>query len=450
MKKINAHNIDERDRSFSPYRIPYDVGDNIAQIIVNNVLNQIRNYELFKGLRRRSRRKSAHNNLMAAITALVCDLMHRAVTSEKGAGRIHLSRRTTVKQKNRYQSAFEGRPTVEALDILTAPEMGFAELAERGDYYAGRQTAYKAGPSLLNLIDDHKIVPEDMTLSDDEEIVILKSAKPTQDDLKAAHENRARWLDYADTDRSNGYRDEMRRINAYLRHADIDYSGGKFVDLTNRRQRRYFNNASFTEGGRLFGGFWLNGLRAKQRKHISIDDCGVVEVDFRSMMPSLAYANQGLSLPARGPIEAVTGPDAYNIPGLDQWRTGVKRIFGALMFAQKPLARWPKGVREENFKGCDMRLPEIVSAIKTYHPALDSLWERGLGHHFHFMESEIIVDVLLECIERNITALQVHDGLVVSYRRETQAAQIMMDKFNAHTGQTTFVHSTAVRLLLNR
>ena len=117
MKRINGHNIDERDRAFSPYRIPYDAGHYVtdderavAQVIVDDVLKQVRSYELFKGLRKRGRRKSAHDNLVAAITALVCDLMHRAVTSEKGAGRIHLSRDDRTRRKTRYQRCVR-RPT---------------------------------------------------------------------------------------------------------------------------------------------------------------------------------------------------------------------------------------------------------------------------------------------------------------------------------------------------
>lgn len=452
MRKFNAYIIDIRDRAFSPYRIPYDAGPtvadehrNIAQKIVEDVLTQVRSYELHAGLRKRGRRKSAHDNLMAAITALVCDLMHRAVTSEKGAGRIHLSRSTARNKKTRYRAEFEGRSLIEALDLLAVPEMGFVKLAEHGDYYLGRQSAYVAGDRLLDRIYDHNIVAEDLTLSDDEEIVILKSAKKARGRLSETHENRAQWIDYKDTKLSNQYRDDMRRINGYLRHADIDYSGGKFIDLTNRRQRRYFNNGQFIEGGRLFGGFWLSGFKAKQRKLIVIDGCAVEQPDFKAMMPSLAYANQGISLPADF--------DPYLPPGIGsceadrlKWRTGVKRLFGALMFSESPVKNWPKGIREENFRDCDHTLPEIIAAIKAHNEPLEPVWERGLGHHYHFEESEIIVASILECIERNITALQVHDGLVVSHTKAKQATEIMMSQFEAQTGQTTIIPVSPVRL----
>ena len=57
---------------------------------------------------------------------------------------------------------------------------------------------------------------------------------------------------------------------------------------------------------------------------------------------------------------------------------------------------------------------------------------------------------LLECIERNITALQVHDGLVVSHTKAKQAAEIMMRQFEAQTGQTTVVLTPLTRFPIRR
>lgn len=447
--KINAYNIDERDRRFSPYRIPYTAE---AEAVVAEVLTQVRKYELKAGLRKRGRRQSAHDNLMAALTALVSDLMHRAVTSEKFAGRIHLSRRTARARKTRYQAAFEGKPVIEAIDLLCTLDL--AKLVVRGQYVTGLQSAYIAGPKLITQIEDTKIQPESLALKDDEEIVILKDAK-LKGDLATAAEKRGLWIDYEECDQSRSFRVEVHTINEYLINADIDYSGNKIIDLTNRRQRRYFNNASFMEGGRLFGGFWLTDLSRKARKYITIDGWQVVELDFKSMMPSLAYANNGLSIPEDF--------DPYTIPGLrgfigdpgdnpivrgpTDYRTGVKRLFGALMFSESKLKNWPKGIREENFRGIAMKLPEILAAIKAHNAPIADLFERGAGHHYHFEESELIVDILLECIDRGVVALQIHDGLLVAHSKVKEVQQIMLDKFQARHGQKTVVTSSAPYLL---
>jgi len=117
-----------------------------------------------------------------------------------------------------------------------------------------------------------------------------------------------------------------------------------------------------------------------------------------------------------------------------------------MLFATNPVARWPKYVREEDFQDCPHSLPQIVKAIKTYHEPLTPLWERGLGHRFHFEESELIVDVVLSCIDEGITVLQTHDGVVVRFDNALRVAQIMLEEFQLRTGQETVVKSTASRL----
>ena len=121
-----------------------------------------------------------------------------------------------------------------------------------------------------------------------------------------------------------------------------------------------------------------------------------------------------------------------------------------MLFAERPLKNWPKGVREDNFRGFEGRLSDVVRAIKDHHKPLAGLWEKGMGHHFHFMESEITVDVLLRCIDRNITALQIHDGMVVSFRHANALSRIMLNVFHEHTGHEATVNSTATSMPLRR
>ena len=188
---------------------------------------------------------------------------------------------------------------------------------------------------------------------------------------------------------------------------------------------------------------------------MSIEGQAIAELDYKSMMPSLAYANNGQSIPEDF--------DPYTIPGLRgfigrpdedplikfpaDYRTGVKRLFGALMFSESPLKNWPKQIREDNFRGIAMKLPEILKLIKEHNAPIADLFERGAGHHYHFEESELIVDVLLTCIDRGIVALQIHDGLLVKHSKAAEVRQIMLDKFEARHGQTTVVTSSAPYLL---
>ena len=81
----------------------------------------------------------------------------------------------------------------------------------------------------------------------------------------------------------------------------------------------------FDQSGRLYGGFWQN-LKTARRRHIRINGEPVTALDYGSMFTRLAYAELGATPPAG---------DLYAIPGLEAYRSGVKRAMNCF-----PLRRW--------------------------------------------------------------------------------------------------------------
>ena len=135
------------------------------------------------------------------------------------------------------------------------------------------------------------------------------------------------WIDYEhDNKESRRFRGEMERINAFLASANLEFhpNGPSIaLDTHRRRLRRYFSMPpwqadqflQFDLGGRLFGGWWQN-LPKHERHRIRIDGEPVVDLDFASMFPRLAYLKVGLA-PPEGDLYA-------GIPGLGnpRWRDG--------------------------------------------------------------------------------------------------------------------------------
>jgi hypothetical protein len=134
----------------------------------------------------------------------------------------------------------------------------------------------------------------------------------------------------------------MQRINRWLAEADIVFEGmvgsrDRVVNNTDRLLRRYFNNGSFEEGGRLFGGFWMQMKKRDRYEGIRIDGDEVISLDYGQMTPRLLYGHAGVTPPTE---------DAYTLPGLEFHRDGVKKVFNAMLYANKPLGRMPQGTRE--------------------------------------------------------------------------------------------------------
>jgi hypothetical protein len=87
-------------------------------------------------------------------------------------------------------------------------------------------------------------------------------------------------------------------------------------------------------------------------------------------------------------------------------------------------ARLPKGHRVGTTK----------KAILGVHPALREAWGRRLGYRLMFVESEILISVLLDLASHDIPALGLHDGLMVARSMREAAREVMMQRVRLMTG----------------
>jgi len=93
----------------------------------------------------------------------------------------------------------------------------------------------------------------------------------------------------------------MKAISDGLTKADIWFEGvsknGRVIDETDRFLRRYFNDGSFEQGGRLFGGFWQSLSKAERVSGLTIDEKDIVTLDYAQMAPRVPTGSLGLLLP---------------------------------------------------------------------------------------------------------------------------------------------------------
>ncbi|WP_405233595.1 hypothetical protein [Lentisalinibacter salinarum] len=414
----------ERDRIFNPWRT---TANPQVDALCTTVASMLQDYEEHWQLRQRPRRQRDKEIMHATVRSLVCDALHRHLTTPDGEGRIMVSMSNAVR-KSRYRHEIEGKQLPTIVSRLCSDGLRVLEIDELGEFVTRRMTAIKAGKFLRGVFRHYDFEQEDLILEPGQEIVILKQAKERLN--KDTASDRSLWMEYRDTSTTRRYRAEVKRINENLIAADLEYRGGRLIDRTDRVLRRYFNNAKFDEGGRLFGGFWQQ-LKSRQRRLIRIESEEVVTLDFDTMIARLAYAEMDLRLPAG---------DGYDIEGFTAGdRAGIKRLFSSMLFAQKPLKGWPRQVRELFPEGT--RLKDAVTAIQRAHPELDPLWFSGTGHRLMFTESEIMVAVLLELLDNQVTALPIHDAIVVPAVLADYASGVMLEKFEETTGQPASVSS---------
>ncbi|HEY2968581.1 MAG TPA: hypothetical protein VGK75_09465 [Casimicrobiaceae bacterium] len=132
-----------RDPFLNPFRVPK--GDNVKAIITD-VLNQVQNFESYRRLRKRRRRANDQMNFEAAVTVVVCDLIHHHLVAD-GDIAISLSKEQ-LGRGSRYDGPTSTNTLPTMLDLLATSEMAFLEKrrGEKGNpFRRGRCTTIRAG-----------------------------------------------------------------------------------------------------------------------------------------------------------------------------------------------------------------------------------------------------------------------------------------------------------------
>lgn len=409
-----------RDRPLDPFRIP--VSD-AARAVVGDVTKQLQGLETHDGLRKRARKAADQVRFEAAVSALVCDLIHRHLTVPEGWLSLSLSN-DHLGRGGRYSTPTTTKTLPAIIENLARAEMEFL-VTEKGHKGYGeialaRRTVLQAGPRLLTRIREQRLTLADLGRAQGEEVIILRREKVDRWDDGGE-------VDYTDTPDTLRYRQDLQAINAWLGEADLELvgsagPGAQRIDTTARRLRRYFTHSSFESCGRLYRGFWID-MRKSERRRLRIAGEPVVTLDYAQMAPRIAYGLVGVT---------PQWTDAYTLPGLEGHRAGVKKIFNALLFAEKKPERFPAGTRDLFPARATIR--DVVDAIVRLHAPIAPLFFTGIGHRLQFIESEVLVAVLLGLKDKEIVALPVHDAVIVAESAIEGAREVMLRVFKEKTG----------------
>lgn len=407
-----------RDRRFNPYRLPKS---NNAKQLVADVLHHLDNYEDHFGTRKRKRRAKDQQSYEAMVEAILCDLIHVHISAPNKKLHISLSKRTDNRIKRYTPSSF-GKTLPDVLAKLSSKELDFVVMRKgyQGYFGEGRQTTLQPSKRLISRIEELKLDLCDLMQDTNQEVIILKKSKED-------HWDNGPWIDYQDNEITNAYRQEVNRINHWLASADIDsepLESGKVVDVSDRLMKRIFNNSSFSEGGRLFGGFWQQLKKEERKDCLGINGSFVTTLDYSQAAPKIAYSLAGVTPP---------NADAYAIPFYEtpKHRKSVKKVFNALLYSDKPLNRFPRGARDGMEK--TVKFAHLQDSINKIHQPIAHLFCKGIGLEMMLIESKILLRALLACIDHNIVALPVHDALIVAEEDADMTRAIMLEAFKAIT-----------------
>lgn len=320
--------------------------------------------------------------------------------------------------------------------VLGLEDRGYLE-RKRGTfsfaYKDGYRTRIKATEKLISLMADTFNITKDMLqISDDKEAIVKKGKKVTEEiTVKNLKTGKVRnieikvkpLVDYVDTHHIKTMRNKLDCYNKLLNKTYIDldsktYVRSKkskepiFIDLSDKKVKRVFNNNSWQQGGRFYNGWWQR-IPEDLRERIIIDGHNVVEFDFSGMHIHIMYALEGKKLKDfnREPYIFTKLNDTENI------RPFIKRLFLTAVNCEDDtecLRSLRQHLRKnaESYPEKTPNLKELLNRIREYHPEISNYINKGKGPRFQYFDS-LIAEMTIDALtKKSIPILCVHDSFV--------------------------------------
>lgn len=403
------------------------------QAAIKSLIGYLEQREDALSIRQRARKEADRAKFHLAIEAIACNLAGPALKDPLRM--LAVPRRNGVMwAQGRYSNPVYGQHFLDALTLMANPEVSLIEEGARGYRFANgdkQSSTVRPTTAFTGHIPQMMMEWDSFIRAEEPEVLILKGPKDSKS-------GRSDAIAYSDTALTRRRRKQVQRINRVLEAAPlrlISGGGGELalledgqpIDPTRRSLRRIFNNGDWQQGGRLFDGFWENMRRADRFRLLRIGTAAhpegepVANVDFGQLFPTLAYLKANCE-PPEG--------DLYDIIGDGTHRDGWKQLINALLFATERMTRWPQGASSMFPKGA--KLSDAIALIRHVHAPIAHLFGMGIGFNLMLIESEILIVALEHLAHVGITALPLHDSVLVAGSQAKAAEAIMAEAFGVY------------------
>jgi hypothetical protein len=319
--------------------------------------------------------------------------------------------------------------------------------------YRSKLSRMRATQKLIELFRSKKVIPRMMNRDKDEPLLIMRDenkqpvdfveteeTKRMTENLKVINRALDKWaiLLYVTNE-------ELQLINERMKKNPDPGKRGP-IDFTNKRLRRVFNNSSWDQGGRFFGGWWQNVPR-EYRKYIRLDDKHVVECDYSGLHINMLYALKKLPMP---------DGDVYHLDGYSNdpaFRTFVKQILLVMINSNRSERgnKWESARRAIQEGVLENRL-ELPPEIPTYrgkdiYPVMDAFEEKhelikqyfctGIGIRLQNLDSKMAEKVMLHFVKGGgmpYAILPLHDSFIIHHGWEESLKETMDKAFQEMFG----------------
>tara|TARA_B100001057_G_C22780088_1_gene923296 strand:+ start:29 stop:1510 length:1482 start_codon:yes stop_codon:yes gene_type:complete len=324
--------------------------------------------------------------------------------------------------------------------------IGFKKGYEGSVEFAPRVSRIWIKDKLIKLFNNAAFSYFDINYSRDREVIVLRNEDKVD-------------IEYEDNDSIQNMRKVVQDYNELLSRTFIDIPELNIprIELKEKKQRRLknkpiyvnishhdkftrrvFNNSSFEEGGRFYGGWWQR-VDGSHRERIRLNNLPTVEIDFSALHIILAYTQIGKDYwkltnkdPYRAPVNGVKNPEHLR---------NINKLFFLLSLNASNETSLFKAFRSEldykeyPYKFPDRVLRKLLEDIRSIHPQISHLICSGAGLRLMSLDSQIVEYIIKDFIKSNTPILTVHDSFVVPFGQEDRLDKLMKEAFFTITKQ---------------
>lgn len=322
--------------------------------------------------------------------------------------------------------------------IDTLNELGWIEIYKGYTKQNGTNvlTTLRPQGELLKVLKSIGILWQELIPSTHDEIIILKNYDPA---TKEKH-----TIPTPDTSKVRIMRRNLKKINNFLRgHAiclhrynknlfDLAQKMGldtyqtawasgsptkkpRIMNFCQTQLKRIFARSDMTKGGRFYGAWWQY-IPSEERKYITIDGMGTIEIDYSEIHPRLLYLEQRLNPPAGDlydlNIRVSNIPYDITVEPYLSHRKVIKKYLNALINDESGKYKLSKADQVT----IGMTDSQLRVKLLKRHPQIMNSLGVGKGLSYQYVDSQIAERVMLILMEKGIVCLPIHDSFICQIR----------------------------------
>jgi len=213
--------------------------------------------------------------------------------------------------------------------------------------------------------------------------------------------------------------------------------------------RRIFNNGSFEQGGRMYGGWWINAPKDLRHK-ITINGQPTIELDYSGCLIRMLYHERGSDY----------RDDPYSLPPIEAWAEeqglGRNHYREAIKAMVQAVINDRDGLKPEQILLPDglsfrprFKRREVMQMIEDKHARIAGAFRTGAGLRLQRKESDLALVIITALMERGIVALPIHDSFITATENSDALYQIMNDLYKDKFRYTSIIKRSVIGISTN-